>query len=64
MLDVLVPKNENTLDRGIRVVIGIALIALVFTGPQTPLGWIGVIPLVTGALGRCPLYRLFGISTN
>jgi len=55
--------NEGTLDRTIRVVIGIVLVSLVFVGPRTPLGWIGIVPLATGVLGFCPLYRLFGIST-
>ena len=35
----------------------------VFVGPQTPWGWIGVVPLVTGLLGNCPVYSLLGIST-
>ena len=39
------------------------LIALVFVGPQTPWGWIGVIPLLTAAVGYCPAYRLLGICT-
>ena len=55
--------NEGTLDRAIRLVIGVVLVSLVFVGPRTPLGWIGVVPLATGAFGFCPLYRLFGIST-
>lgn len=55
--------NEGTLDRAIRVVIGIVLVSLVFVGPRTPLGWIGVVPLATGAIGFCPLYRLLGINT-
>lgn len=55
--------NEGTLDRAIRVVIGIVLVSLVFVGPRTPLGWIGVVPLATGAFGFCPLYRLLGINT-
>ncbi|MEM6734337.1 MAG: DUF2892 domain-containing protein [Myxococcota bacterium] len=64
MLDALVPKNEHLVDRTIRVILGAALIALVFTGPQTPWGWVGLIPLVTGLVGRCPLYRLLGLRTN
>jgi hypothetical protein len=62
-LAALFPANEHKIDRAVRVVLGIALLALVFVGPQTPLGWIGLVPLLTGALGRCPLYKIFGVST-
>ena len=55
--------NVGRLDRVIRVALGLALIVLVFVGPQTPWGWIGVIPLVTALAGFCPAYRLFGIRT-
>ncbi len=55
--------NEGGLDRALRVIVGLVLIALVFVGPQTPLGWIGVVPLLTGIIGFCPAYRIFGIST-
>lgn len=56
-------RNEGTLDRLLRVVLGAVLLALAFTGPRTPLGWLGIIPLLTGIIGTCPLYRLFGVST-
>ncbi|QLH38924.1 MAG: DUF2892 domain-containing protein [Defluviicoccus sp.] len=56
-------KNLGTLDRVLRIVIGIVLIALVFVGPQTPWGWIGIIPLATALIGWCPLYRLVGLRT-
>ena len=56
-------KNVGTIDRVARVVVGLALIALVFVGPQTPWGWIGVIPVLTALVGFCPAYRLFGIRT-
>lgn len=46
-----------------RVVAGIAILSLVFVGPQTPWGYVGIIPLVTGLLGFCPAYSLFGIKT-
>lgn len=55
--------NEGTIDRAIRVVFGLVLISLVFIGPQSPWGWIGLIPLVTGLVGFCPMYALFGMST-
>ena len=56
-------KNEGTADRVLRVVAGLVLISLVCVGPQTAWGWIGVVPVVTGALGSCPLYSLLGINT-
>lgn len=55
--------NEGTLDRALRVVAGLVLIALVFVGPQTPWGWIGIVPLLTGLAGWCPVYTLLGIRT-
>ena len=56
-------KNIGTVDRILRIVAGIVLIALVFVGPQTPWGWIGVMPLVTALVGWCPAYRLLGVRT-
>jgi len=56
-------RNEGNLDRALRVIVGLVLLALVFVGPKTPLGWIGIVPLLTGLMGFCPAYRLFGLST-
>ena len=55
--------NEGTADRVIRVIAGLGLLSLAFMGPQTPWGYIGVVPLATGLLGNCPLYSILGIST-
>lgn len=55
--------NEGTIDRILRVIAGLVLISLVFVGPQTPWGWIGIVPLLTGIVGFCPAYRLIGLST-
>jgi membrane-associated protease RseP (regulator of RpoE activity) len=55
--------NVGSIDRILRIVLGAVLIALVFVGPQTPWGWIGVIPLVTGLFSTCPIYSLLGIRT-
>ena len=55
-------RNEGTIDRVLRVGLGVALIALVFVGPQTPWGWLGLVPLLTGVVGFCPLYRLVGVN--
>lgn len=56
--------NEGMIDRVLRIIVGIALISIVFAGPQTPWGWIGVIPLATGLLGWCPVYMMLGLKTN
>ena len=56
-------QNIHNIERIIRVIIGLALISLVFVGPQTPWGWIGIVPLLTGLAGRCPAYSIFGLKT-
>ena len=63
MLAKILPRNENTIDRAIRIVVGLALLAVAFVGPRTPWGYLGLVPLLTGAIGSCPLYTLFGIGT-
>lgn len=63
MLAKILPTNESTLDRGIRVVLGLGLLAMVFVGPQTLWGLIGIVPLATGLLGSCPIYTALGFST-
>jgi hypothetical protein len=63
MLTHLLPRNEHTLDRVVRVALGLVLLAMVFVGPRTAWGWLGLIPLLTGALGSCPIYTLLGIGT-
>jgi hypothetical protein len=55
--------NEGTLDRTIRVAIGVALLSLIFIGPKSMLGLIGLVPLATGLIGVCPLYGILGIRT-
>jgi len=56
-------KNEGKIDRTLRVILGAALLGLVFVGPQTAWGWVGLVPLVTGLIGNCPVYSLLGINT-
>jgi hypothetical protein len=56
--------NESTIDRSLRVVFGLVLLALTVTGPRTLWGLLGIIPLLTGVVGHCPLYRVLGISTR
>ncbi|MCV6601088.1 MAG: DUF2892 domain-containing protein [Cohaesibacter sp.] len=55
--------NVGGLDRILRIAVGLILIALVFVGPQTPWGWIGVVPLATGLFKFCPFYPLLGLNT-
>jgi len=56
-------NNTGSIDRGLRALLGIGLIAIVFVGPQTPWGWLGIIPLGTALMGWCPLYTVLGINT-
>ncbi|MGB5303186.1 MAG: DUF2892 domain-containing protein [Gemmatimonadota bacterium] len=63
MASKLFPHNEGMADRALRVIAGIVLVSLVFVGPKTQWGWIGVVPIVTGLVGTCPLYTLFGWRT-
>jgi hypothetical protein len=55
--------NVGGIDRILRIVVGIALIALAATGTVGAWGWIGVVPLVTGLFKFCPFYPLLGAST-
>ncbi|MFT3707143.1 MAG: DUF2892 domain-containing protein [Archangium sp.] len=56
--------NEGPIDRALRVILGAGVVSLAVVGPQTPWAWLGLIPLITGLVGFCPLYRLLGISTT
>jgi len=56
--------NEGAVDRILRIVLGIAVLSLVFVGPRTPWAWLGLVPLLTGVIGFCPLYAVLGISTR
>jgi len=55
--------NVGTLDRIIRIILGLAFIALAYTGIIGAWGYIGIIPLATGLLKWCPLYTLLGVQT-
>jgi Protein of unknown function (DUF2892) len=55
--------NEGTIDRVLRVLVGLALLSLVFFGPKTLWGLVGLVPLATGLAGTCPVYSLLGIRT-
>jgi uncharacterized membrane protein HdeD (DUF308 family) len=60
----LLKNNVGKVDRVIRVVLGVLLIGNVFFALQHPIGWIGVILVLTGIAGICPLYSLLGINTK
>jgi cadmium resistance protein CadD (predicted permease) len=55
--------NVGTLDRTLRIALGLGLLSLVFVGPKTLWGLVGLIPLITGLARFCPAYRGIGVST-
>lgn len=58
-------NNVGGIDRVLRIIVGIALIAFALMGKVSwaYVGWIGVVPLLTGLLGTCPAYGLIGLNT-
>ncbi len=56
--------NVGTVDKFARILFGLVLLSLVFVGPKTPWGWLGVVPLLTGVINFCPLYSLIGLNTR
>lgn len=56
--------NLHSFDRIARLVLGLALLSLVFVGPQTAWGYIGTILIVTAFINFCPMYKLLGLSTH
>jgi hypothetical protein len=56
-------KNVGSLDRVLRVLVGLALIAAAWLGAIGSWGWLGLVPLATGLIGTCPAYLPFGLST-
>jgi hypothetical protein len=60
----LFKNNVGKTDRIIRVVVGIILVGNVYYGVQHPIGWLGIILIVTGIAGKCPLYSIIGINTK
>ena len=57
-------SNIGGTERAIRLLVGAAALTLAFTGPTTPWGFLGLIPIATALVGWCPLYTLLGISTR
>jgi hypothetical protein len=60
---ILMTKNVGGIDRGIRIALGLALIAAAATGTVGVWGYIGVVPLLTGFIGWCPPYAMLGFNT-
>ncbi len=59
----LMKTNEGGIDRILRIVAGLVLLGLTLSGNIGVWGWIGIVPLATGAIGMCPLYSLLGLNT-
>ena len=55
--------NVGGIDRALRILIGLALIALAATGTVGWWGWLGIVPLMTGLLRFCPVYTLLGFNS-
>jgi len=55
--------NVGSIDRAVRIIVGLALVGLAFTQTLGVWAWIGIVPLVTGIIGWCPAYKLVGINT-
>ncbi len=55
--------NEGAIDRVLRVLVGAGVLSLAFVGPQTPWGYLGLVPLITGLVGYCPVYAMLGFNT-
>lgn len=60
---VMFAKNVGSIDRTLRIVLGLALLSLSFFGPQTPWGYLGLVLISTGLISFCPIYRLVGLSS-
>ena len=63
MLSKILPKNEHSVERVIRVVAGLALLSITVVGPKTLWGLLGLVLVLTGLVGSCPIYSIFGFST-
>jgi hypothetical protein len=56
-------RNIGTIERVVRIAVGLVILSLAFVGPQSPWAFLGAVPLLTGLIGWCPPYALLGIST-
>ncbi|MGE5715651.1 MAG: DUF2892 domain-containing protein [Acidobacteriota bacterium] len=57
-------KNIGNIERVVRVILGILVVSLAFVGPRSPWAFLGIIPILTGVIGYCLPYALFGIDTT
>jgi hypothetical protein len=55
--------NVGQTDKILRILVGVGLLSLAFMGPKTLFGYVGLIPLLTGLVGYCPLYTVLGLNT-
>ncbi|MES9836827.1 MAG: DUF2892 domain-containing protein [Candidatus Thiodiazotropha sp.] len=60
----LLKKNVGKIDRIVRIVLGVLLVGNIFYGLQSPVGWIGLILLLTGIFATCPLYSALSLDTR
>lgn len=58
----MLTRNVGSADRIFRIILGIVLLSLVFVGPRSAWGWLGLVPLITGLVSFCPLYTVLGIG--
>ena len=63
MFEKLLPRNVHNVERVVRVLAGIGILLLAFVGPETPWAYLGIVPIVTGMAGTCPLYTVCGFGT-
>jgi len=56
-------KNIGGIDNILRIALGLVLLSLIFIGPKTSWAWLGLVPLLTGLVSFCPIYKILGVST-
>jgi hypothetical protein len=61
--EAVMKQNIHNIERVIRVVLGLIILSLIFVGPKSLWGLVGILPILTGLIGWCPPYQLLGIST-
>lgn len=57
-------NNIGKIDRAVRLIVGLLLLSNVFIGIQNPVGWIGILLVITAVIGNCPIYTLFKFNTS
>ena len=57
------PPNEHAVDRVLRIVVGVIVLSFAVVGPRAAWGYFGLLPLLTGVVGTCPVYSFFGFDT-